>query len=69
MASRSLFALRVVPSLAVRQVAGAVSIAVILLFWWWLTSGATPEARVISPSVFPSPTEVIAGFSRVGLGA
>lgn len=62
MASRSLFALRVVPPLAVRQVAGGLSIAVILLIWWWLTSGATPEARVISPSVFPSPTEVLAGF-------
>ncbi|MEP7348138.1 MAG: ABC transporter permease subunit, partial [Gemmatimonadaceae bacterium] len=30
--------------------------------WWWLTSGATAEARVISPAVFPSPMEVVRGF-------
>jgi NitT/TauT family transport system permease protein len=62
MTTRSLFALRVIPSLPVRQAAGAGAIAVMLLIWWWLTSGATPEARVISPSVFPSPMEVVRGF-------
>lgn len=62
MTARQLFALRVVPPLPVRQAAGAGAIAVLLLVWWWLTSGATPEARVISPSVFPSPMEVVRGF-------
>ncbi len=62
MASRSLFALRVVPSLPVRQVAGAGAIVVLLLIWWGLTSGASAEERVISPAVFPSPMEVVRGF-------
>ena len=62
MASRYLFALRVTQPLAVRQAAGALSIVVILTIWWSLTRGATPEARIISPSVFPSPMEVVAGF-------
>ncbi|MBV6520084.1 MAG: putative aliphatic sulfonates transport permease protein SsuC [Gemmatimonadaceae bacterium] len=62
MTARHLFALRVVPSLPVRQAAGSAAIAAVLLVWWFLTSGVTPEARTISPSVFPSPMEVIRGF-------
>lgn len=61
MATR-IFALRVLPPLPVRQAAGAAAIVVVLAVWWLLTSGATPEARVISPSVFPSPMEVVRGF-------
>lgn len=57
-----LFALRANPSLPIRQVAGAAALAVVLLSWFALTSGATPEARAISPSVFPSPGEVLKGF-------
>lgn len=62
MASTRLFALRVIPPLPVRQAAGATAIALALLVWWILTRGATPEARIISPSVFPSPMEVVRGF-------
>jgi hypothetical protein len=54
-----LFALRAVPSLPVRQAAGGFMILVVLFAWFLLTSGATPEARIISPSVFPSPGEVL----------
>jgi NitT/TauT family transport system permease protein len=57
-----LLSLRTAPSLPVRQAAGALAVAVVLLAWFVLTSGATPEARTISPSVFPSPGEVVAGF-------
>jgi ABC-type nitrate/sulfonate/bicarbonate transport system permease component len=57
-----LFALRVVPSLPVRQAAGGFAILIVFGIWFVLTSGATPEARVISPSVFPSPGEVLRGF-------
>ncbi|MFP5354147.1 MAG: ABC transporter permease, partial [Gemmatimonadota bacterium] len=57
-----LFALRAAPPLAIRQAAGALSVVGVLLVWYLLTSGATPEARVISPSVFPSPGEVLRGF-------
>lgn len=62
MATFRLFALRVVPPLPIRQAAGAVAIVLTLLVWWILTRGATPESRVISPSVFPSPIEVVRGF-------
>lgn len=62
MAQAPLFALRVAPPLAVRQAAGALSVLFVLVVWYLLTSGATPEARVISPSVFPSPGEVLRGF-------
>jgi ABC-type nitrate/sulfonate/bicarbonate transport system permease component len=57
-----LFALRATPSLPVRQLAGGVAIGFVLLLWFALTSGSTPEARIISPSVFPSPGEVLKGF-------
>ena len=62
MATAPLLALRVNPPLAIRQAAGAIAIAVIILIWFLLTRGATAEARVISPSVFPSPGEVLKGF-------
>ncbi|MEP7384184.1 MAG: ABC transporter permease subunit [Gemmatimonadota bacterium] len=62
MSSAPVFALRTTPSLPVRQAAGAVAIAIVLLAWLLLTNGATPEARAISPSVFPSPGEVLKGF-------
>ncbi len=62
MASSRLLKLRVVPPMPVRQAAGAIAIATVLLIWWILTRGASPEARVISPSVFPSPMEVVRGF-------
>lgn len=62
MAPAPLFALRATPSLPVRQAAGGVAIVAVVLAWYLLTSGATPEARMISPSVFPSPGEVIKGF-------
>ena len=67
MAARPLLALRVVPPPAVRHMAGGVAIAGVLAAWYLLTRGATPEARVISPSVFPSPGEVVRGLpSLVG---
>lgn len=56
------FSLRTTPSLPLRQAAGAVALAAVVLAWFLLTSGATPEARTISPSVFPSPGEVLKGF-------
>jgi ABC-type nitrate/sulfonate/bicarbonate transport system permease component len=62
MATARLFALRVAPPLPIRQAAAALGVLLVLALWWLLTSGATPEARIISPSVFPSPMEVVRGF-------
>ena len=56
------FELRKLPPLAVRQAAGAIAVALVVLAWWFCTRGAIPEERIISPSAFPSPAEVIRGF-------
>src|SRR4051812_10746047 len=57
-----LFALRIPPSANVRRLIGLGAIAFLVLVWWLLTIGANPEARVISPVILPSPSEVIRSF-------
>jgi ABC-type nitrate/sulfonate/bicarbonate transport system permease component len=55
----SLWTLRLpVPSLT-RKVVGAGAIAFVVLLWFVITYGATPESRIISPVVLPSPLEVL----------
>ncbi len=56
------FALRTLPPAVVRRGAGAFTVLMILVLWAALTSGATPEARSISPTVLPSPGEVMRSF-------
>jgi ABC-type nitrate/sulfonate/bicarbonate transport system permease component len=62
MTTAPLFALRTLPPLPVRQLAGAGAILFVLLVWWFCTRGAIPEDRIISPAAFPSPMEVVRGF-------
>ena len=38
---------------------GLGAIALCLVLWWIFTAGATPETRMISPVVLPSPAEVL----------
>src|SRR3954469_15763509 len=57
-----LFALRTAPSAPVARLVGLGAVGVTLLLWWGLTYGATPETRIISPVVLPSPIEVIRSF-------
>jgi ABC-type nitrate/sulfonate/bicarbonate transport system permease component len=57
-----LFALRAPPRPAVARALGAGAIALCLLLWWVFTLGATPETRLISPVVLPSPGEVLKSF-------
>ena len=45
-----------------RRVLGLVGVAVIVLAWGLATRGATPEARLISPVLLPSPGEVVRSF-------
>ncbi len=40
---------------------GLIPIALLVLFWWMLTRGA-PEDRVLSPTILPSPAEVVASL-------
>lgn len=57
-----LFALREIPPPLVRRAAGVVTVLLVILTWYLLTRGATPEARAISPTVLPSPMEVVRSF-------
>ncbi|OLC04564.1 MAG: hypothetical protein AUH78_21760 [Gemmatimonadetes bacterium 13_1_40CM_4_69_8] len=57
-----LFALRAVPPPAVARAVGLGAIGLCLLLWWAFTLGATPESRLISPVVLPSPGEVLRSF-------
>ena len=56
---RDLFALRAEPPAAVRTLAGVAGVALVVLVWFLLTLGSTPESRVISPVLLPSPGEVL----------
>ena len=41
---------------------GVVPIAALLLAWFAVTAGAIPEERLISPTILPSPVEVVRSF-------
>lgn len=47
-----------------RFLLGALPILALLLFWWLLTVGS-PEARIISPVILPSPSEVVKSFPKL----
>ena len=59
---KHLFALRSEGPPLVRRAAGALGVAIVVLLWWLLTLGATPESRVISPVLLPSPGQVMRGI-------
>jgi NitT/TauT family transport system permease protein len=40
----------------------AAFVALLLLAWWMVTRGDTPEARLLSPIILPSPVEVLRAF-------
>jgi NitT/TauT family transport system permease protein len=44
---------------------GSLPIALLLAAWWAVTAGDTPEARVISPTILPSPSEVVGSFRQL----
>ena len=55
---RTVLKLRAAPSPPVRWLVGAAGVVVIVGIWWALTFGSTPETRLISPVLLPSPVEV-----------
>ena len=57
-----LFALRVAPGPVSGKLLGLATVAILGLAWWLATSGATPEERLISPVILPSPAEVVRSF-------
>lgn len=42
-----------------KAVLGTIPVAVLLLIWWLLTGSGPAEERVISPTILPSPLEVL----------
>jgi len=42
-----------------RWVLGSLPILALVGLWWAITAGATPESRMISPTILPSPLEVV----------
>lgn len=56
---RDIMTLRNEPPPMIRRSLGALGIGVVVLIWAILTWGATPESRIISPVLLPSPGEVL----------
>ncbi len=54
-----LFELRVSPPRLVAKLVGAGAVVVLILIWGLMTAGSSPETRLISPVVLPSPLEVL----------
>jgi NitT/TauT family transport system permease protein len=44
---------------------GVIPIAVLLLIWFGATAGPTAEERMISPTILPSPVEVVQSFPQL----
>ncbi|HJU73073.1 MAG TPA: ABC transporter permease [Gemmatimonadaceae bacterium] len=57
--ARRLFTLRAPPPPTIKKLVGVLGILLVLAFWWLVTLGATPEERVVSPVILPSPLEVL----------
>jgi NitT/TauT family transport system permease protein len=55
--SRSIFALRAAPSPIAGRLIGLASVAFLVLAWYLVTLGS-PESRIVSPTILPTPAEV-----------
>jgi NitT/TauT family transport system permease protein len=44
---------------------GSIPILALLGLWWLVTAGAIPEERMMSPTILPSPVEVVQSFPRL----
>ncbi len=60
-----LFDLRVPPPPVTAKLLGAGTVAGLCLVWWLVTLGATPETRLVSPVILPSPAEVFRSFGTL----
>src|SRR5437773_803381 len=57
-----LLTLRFSPPPLTRRLVGAGAMGAVLLVWWLATMGASPEERLVSPVILPSPAEVARSF-------
>lgn len=49
-------------------VLGVLPVVLLLLVWAWMTSGERPEDRLLSPTILPSPLEVLRSFPELWFG-
>jgi len=61
----ALFALRIPPGPIVGKLLGIATVALLVVGWWLATRGQTPESRLISPVILPSPGEVVRSFDSL----
>jgi NitT/TauT family transport system permease protein len=61
-ARRPFTALRSEIPVAQAVLLGAICLGLCLAVWWGLTAGASPESRMLSPSILPSPQETFRSF-------
>ena len=56
---RRLFTLREQPPAGIKRTVGIAGVGLAVLVWFLITLGSTPESRLVSPVVLPSPGEVL----------
>jgi NitT/TauT family transport system permease protein len=57
--------LRESPPPLARRFIGALAVGFVIALWWLVTRGPTPETRLISPVLLPSPLEVVRSISSL----
>jgi ABC-type nitrate/sulfonate/bicarbonate transport system permease component len=57
--ARRLFTLRTLPPPLLKKGVGALGVLLAAGLWWVVTLGSTPESRIVSPVILPSPLEVL----------
>ena len=57
--------LRVPLSPLVGRLLGVATVGLVVLVWWLVTRGDTPETRIVSPVILPSPAEVVGSIGSL----
>lgn len=65
MARPRLFDLRIPPPPLTGKLLGLLTVSLLIAAWWFVTSGPSPEQRIVSPVILPSPMEVGGSFGAL----
>lgn len=60
-----LWTLRLAPPILTKKLVGLGSMVAVIVIWAIVTAGPSPESRIISPVVLPSPFEVLVSFKSL----
>lgn len=63
--ARSWWGIRQPVAVWMKIVLGTIPILLILFLWWFVTAGETAESRIISPTILPSPGEVVTSMKSL----